>query len=126
VLEVPESSTEAGIQLEATLHSGEDNQKWVIIDTFQSVSVPGKADNQPTISLYPNPAKGEPFYIDLRQNKPVGECMVQVISCDGRVVFSEQYYSPQVIAVQEKFDPQIYFVKIKTEDNSFFHKVVVL
>ena len=125
VLEVPESSTEAGIQLEANLYYGGPEQEWELADTFQYVSVPDLSNPGHTVSVYPNPVTGEQFNINFGQNKPAGECGVKILTLDGKVVFSENYFSAQAITVRKRFVPQVYFVKIETKDNIFFHKLVV-
>ncbi|MBL7113278.1 MAG: family 43 glycosylhydrolase [Bacteroidales bacterium] len=125
VLEVPGASAEAGIQFTGDLYSGGANQRWALPDTFQYVSVQDKTFSQQWVNLYPNPVAGEQFYIDFRQNEPVGECEIEILSSDGKVVFSKSYFSPQVVTIHKRFEPQIYFVSIKSKNNSFFHKLVV-
>ncbi len=125
VLEVPGASTEAGKQLEANLYLGGSNQKWSLQDTFQYVSVKDKLYNQKTVNLYPNPVSGEEFYVDFTHVKTENDCEIEILTSDGKRVFSQSYFSPQIITVHKRLDPQIYFINITTKNNSFFHKLIV-
>lgn len=64
VIEVPESSSVEGIQLEMNNYSGSANQKWIIRDTSFNNYVPGLTISEKNIGIFPNPSPDGSFNIE--------------------------------------------------------------
>ncbi len=126
VLEVPDSSTDAGIQLAINYYSGAASQKWMIPDTFLTVSVHQKKVSQSYVNVYPNPVTEGSFNIEFDRDHPIGECRIEIHSSDGRIIFSERYKGEGVITIYDRLIPNTYFVRIISNKNITCKRLIIL
>jgi arabinan endo-1,5-alpha-L-arabinosidase len=116
VIEVPESSSDEGIQLEMNNYFGTSNQKWMIWDTSHEVSIPGIEISGEYIRLFPNPSPDGDFNIETNQSS--GICDVMIYSLDGQKLIHQELPIRQIINVKNTLIPGLYVVKVKI--NSYF------
>ena len=98
----------------------------MIPDTFLTVSVHPKEASQTYVNVYPNPVTGGSFYIEFDRDPPIGECMIEIHSNDGRIVFSERYKGKKVITIQNRLIPNTYFLRIITNKNITCKRLIIL
>jgi arabinan endo-1,5-alpha-L-arabinosidase len=123
IIEIPESSSDEGIQLEMNNYSGTSNQKWMIWDTTQEVSVPDLAISPYSIKIFPNPSHDGSFNIGT--NHSSGICEVAIYSLDGQKIILKELPVAQIINVKNTLIPGLYIVKIKINHYIFAHKFIV-
>lgn len=123
VIEVPESSSDEGIQLGMNNYNGTYNQKWMIWDTTHEVSLPDLAISPYGIKIFPNPSHDGSFKIET--NHSSGICEVMVYMLNGKKVFSGEYPVEQEINVKNTLIPGFYIVKIKINPYIFSSKFIV-
>jgi len=116
VIEVPESSSDEGIQLEMNNYNSTSNQKWMIWDTSHAVYAPGLEIHAENIRIFPNPSPDGNFFVEI--NQASGICEVMIYSLDGKKIIQNQLPVRQIINVKNTLIPGIYVVKVKI--NSYF------
>jgi arabinan endo-1,5-alpha-L-arabinosidase len=126
VLEVPGSSTDAGAQFAINQYAGTENQRWMMPDTFLTVSVHSKIESQSEINVFPNPVTKGSFNIEFDRDHPIGECRIEIHSSDGRIVFSEKFKGERVINIPNSLIPNTYFLSIITNKNITCKKLIIL
>jgi arabinan endo-1,5-alpha-L-arabinosidase len=114
VLEVPGSSTEAGTGLKIHYYSGTLNQQWMIADTIMEASAFGVKELASQVNVYPNPSRGGSFQIEFMQDIPAGDCKIEILYSDGKIVFQKMYKGERQIKVEHNFVPGSYFMRIIT------------
>jgi arabinan endo-1,5-alpha-L-arabinosidase len=123
VIEVPESSSEEGIQLAMNNYSGAANQKWMIRDTSYAVFAAGPEISQGNIRIIPNPSPDGSFYIETSQSS--GTCEVVIYSLTGQKLVSKELPVTQIINVNNTLIPGFYIVKIKINTYILTSKLTV-
>jgi arabinan endo-1,5-alpha-L-arabinosidase len=123
VIEIPESSSDEGIQLEMNNYSGTANQKWMIWDTTHEVFIPDLAISPNSIKIFPNPSPNGSFYIETNQSS--GICDLSIYSLEGQKLISRELPVGQIINVKNTLIPGLFIVKIKINSYIFTHKLIV-
>jgi arabinan endo-1,5-alpha-L-arabinosidase len=124
VLEVPGSSTDAGTQLAINYYSGTAAQKWTLPDTFLTVSVPGIEEPLSGFRVYPNPVTGGDLNVEFDPDLPAGECRIDILTTDGRLVYSENQAGKERITISGKWVAGTYVLRIITENGITSRKLI--
>ncbi len=125
VLEVPGTLGDPGTQLAINYYSGTGYQKWMVADTFPDVSVRSLYEPLQGISIYPNPVQGGSFNIGFAGGPPAGDCEIDILSSDGRLVFSESYHNVGIVRIYNPWSPGTYFIRIKSNKDITIKKLII-
>ena len=87
-------------------------------------SVSSTSDQQNGFKMYPNPSGGS-FIIDLSQVTINGTIQLEILSLDGKRVYSQMYTNSKTIAFTDKLSKGIYLVNITTKDRVLTQKLIV-
>jgi arabinan endo-1,5-alpha-L-arabinosidase len=123
VLEVPGASTDAGTQFAINYYSGAGEQRWMLPDTFLTVSVRGDEVSPAGLLIYPNPVVSWGFTLDFGPDQP-GNCMVEIFASDGRLVYSGSKNISGKTTLRLNRAPGTYFLKITTDHNVIYRKLI--
>jgi arabinan endo-1,5-alpha-L-arabinosidase len=120
VVEVPNASTAAGQQLALWDYNGSAGQRWSLAAVGTPTAVRAGLDAQ--IELYPNPASGGNFSVQL----PVGTpATITVLDLNGRAVYRREL-SSGLSAVQAHLPGGAYVVRIATAEGIATRKLLTL
>lgn len=124
VVEVPGCSTTAGVQLALYDYLGNNCQKWgIAAAAARPLATAEKASQQ--FRIYPNPASGGQFTIELAGGLSAGPVTVTLTNTQGQRVYSKTCVSQASLPVTAPLAAGIYSVEVKGEAGIYTRKVVV-
>lgn len=138
VVEVPGGSTTAGVQLALYSYNGRSHQKWAISSPNSTLSSSMETSEEKddilleTIlkhktQVFPNPARGGSFTIELGKSLQDKEVDIEIFSMDNKIIYKARHFNQPLIPVDLdlRLTQGFYLVRISSRDQSEVLKLLI-